>query len=324
MTKSKNKNKDKNTVYLSLDDLEKLYGIDKKIMKKIKKKQKKRRKKNKMRQKKDRTTQETNQYNLPQQMMNGISYKYAMPTQNTSLIDNREAQMIKEQIEALKKNNRLQIADVPENFVNNQSNKQILDELENVKFGMKKIRQDGAETFNYLFDTIGDFHQPINFRSPVEEEEEKQNKSRLSSLMYKYEQPEIEMTAMLSPNFYQQVEQPPDFNTEASDIMNDDESNVTYGNITARDDESGFDQPADDKSYAGTNSNRDDVSILTDENFNAESIAPPPEVVISAFVPPPQEDDEPRRTYNSRVNYLRKVHNRQPISRYFKKRWENV
>ena len=49
----------------------------------------------------------------------------------------------------------MQLADVPENFVNNQFNKQILDELDNVKIGMKKIVEEGAETFNYLFDNIG-------------------------------------------------------------------------------------------------------------------------------------------------------------------------
>jgi hypothetical protein len=138
----------------------------------------------------------------------------------------------------------------------------------------------------------------------------------LSSLTNKYEQPqEIEMIEMPSPNFYQQVEQPPDFNTEASAIMNDDDD--TYGDITAIDDESGIIPPADDGTYISANSNRDDLSILTDENIY-------PEVVISAFVPPPQEDDEPRRTYNSRVNYLRKVHNGQFITKYLKKRWQNV
>jgi ABC-type lipoprotein release transport system permease subunit len=50
MTKSKNKNKDKNTVYLSLDDLHKLYGISPEVIKQIKKKRKKRRKRKQLKQ----------------------------------------------------------------------------------------------------------------------------------------------------------------------------------------------------------------------------------------------------------------------------------
>jgi hypothetical protein len=337
MTKSKDKKKDKNTVYLSLDDLEKLYGIDKKIMKKIKKKQKKRRKKNKMKLRKDRTTQETNQYNLPQQMMNGISYKYNIPTPNTSLIDNREAQMIKEQIETLKKNNRLQIADVPENFVNNQFNKQILDELDNVKIGMKKIRQDGAETFNYLFDNIGDFgNQPINFRNPDDIDEEKSGGNRianLSSLMYIPPENKSETIPQpfLTPrsDFYQDPPETIEPTTEPENV--EPENDDTYGEITIRDDDSGFSQQVDDASqFAGTDSNRDIESVFTDPDILLEQVANPPTQSNPPtqpkppFIKPPREVGEPLRTYNSRVKYVRKVYDEEFITPYLRKRWQNI
>ena len=327
MTKTKNKN----AVYLSLDDLNKLYGIDEHIIKKIKKRQKKRRNRrrridkafNRGKNKQIVNNNAAVSSSQTRQNMNDITYTYGFPSHNnnTSLIDNRDAQMIKEQINALKKNqNKLLITDMRANLVNNPSNQQILDELAGVKSGMRKLYKDGTDTFNYLFDNIGDFHQVSSFKNPVEEEEERQTENRLSSLSYQYEQPEeIEMVNMSNPLFYD--ERPSTFDETSATveeksneptIINEDNlivpsDNASYGSMTFRDDRSGESIP-ENISYGENSLRDDDMSVLSEE----------------VFVIPPRLQGESMRTYKSRVEYLRRKHNGDTITYYQKRRWENV
>ena len=124
------------------------------------------------------------------------------------------------------------------------------------------------------------------------------------------------------PNNVELENQKPE-NVEPSGLVTNDDD--TYGDITIRDDDSGFSQRVDDASqYAGTDSNRDIESVFTDPDILLEQVANPPTQSKPPFVPPPREVDEPIRTYNSRVIYLRKVYNNEPITRHYKRRWQNI
>ena len=95
----------KNLIYLNLDDLQKLYGLDGKLLKKLKKKRKKRKK-----------GQKGVKFDkIKDSQMPGVQY---FKTNNSNL----DTQFLKDQIKSIEdKQNKLLITDVQPNMVNNNN-----------------------------------------------------------------------------------------------------------------------------------------------------------------------------------------------------------
>jgi hypothetical protein len=163
----------KNLIYLTLDDLNKLYGLDGKLLKKLKKKRKKRKKAQK-RIKVDK---------IKDSQMPGVQY-----FNNNS---NMDAQFLKDQIKTLQdKQNKLLITDIQPNLVNNRLLMDLKQDNEYIKQDMVKMYGNASDTFNYIYDqfeelksknndaftvnyndNIGDFSNTPNWNDPKQLDE---------------------------------------------------------------------------------------------------------------------------------------------------------
>ena len=126
----------KNVIYLNLDDLQKLYGISPKLLKKLKKKRKKRK------------TQKGIKFDKikDSSQMPGVQYL----NNNAS---NSDTQYLKDQIKSLQdKQNKLLITDIQPNLVNNRLLMDIKQDNENIKSDIVKMYGDASNTFNYIYD----------------------------------------------------------------------------------------------------------------------------------------------------------------------------
>ena len=131
----------KNIVYLNLDDLQKLYGLSPKLLKKLKKKRKKRKK-----------GQKGIKFDkIKDSQMPGVQY---FKTNNSNL----DTQFLKDQIKSIEdKQNKLLITDIQPNMVNN--NKLLMDlkqDNENIKSGLRKMYNDAGSSYNYTYDAINE------------------------------------------------------------------------------------------------------------------------------------------------------------------------
>ena len=134
----------KNVIYLTLDDLNKLYGLDGKLLKKLKKKRKKRKAQKGIKFEKIKDSQ-----------MPGVQY-----FNNNS---NMDTQFLKDQIKTLQdKQNKLLITDMQPNLVNNRLLKDLKEGNENIKTGLVKMYNNAGASYNYTYDAINELQSSIS------------------------------------------------------------------------------------------------------------------------------------------------------------------
>ena len=305
----------KNIVYLNLDDLQKLYGLSPKLLKKLKKKRKKRKK-----------GQKGIKFDkIKDSQMPGVQY---FKTNNSNL----DTQFLKDQIKSIEdKQNKLLITDVQPNMVNNKLLTDLKQDNENIKSGVRKMYNEVGSSYNYTYDAInelqssiksiknkltdpfykkggnfnvnrqdniGDFSNNNNLSDPNEKEEDKQTYNRLSQLSGEIETPSLSTNIDLNSLFYDEVPDVMQSIVEQPKPVNEDPSNETlsFSNET-KEEETSFIEPES-------------------EIIGGPVIDKPP------FVPPEMELGEDGRTYKSRVEYFRKKHYGEKIRASQRRRYE--
>ena len=221
----------KNIIYLTLDDLNKLYGLDGKLLKKLKKKRKKRKTQKGIKFEKIKDSSK----------MPGVQYL----NNNAS---NSDTQYLKDQIKSLQdKQNKLLITDMQPNLVNN--NRLLMDikqDNENIKSDIVKMYGDASNTFNFIYDqfeelksnnnagytvnyndNIGDFSNNPNWTDPKKIDENKQINNTLSNKSESIETPDYFPNVDLNELFYgdntSDVMEPP---TEDKPVNDDQQPEV--------------------------------------------------------------------------------------------------
>ena len=138
----------KNIVYLNLDDLQKLYGLSPKLLKKLKKKRKKRKK-----------GQKGIKFDkIKDSQMPGVQYQ-SFKNNNSNL----DTQFLKDQIKSIEdKQNKLLITDVQPNMVNNKLLMDLKQDNANIKSGLVRMCNEAGSSYNYTFDAINDLQSSIS------------------------------------------------------------------------------------------------------------------------------------------------------------------
>ena len=298
----------KNIVYLNLDDLQKLYGLSPKLLKKLKKKKKKRKK-----------GQKGIKFDkIKDSQMPGVQYQ-SFKNNNSNL----DTQFLKDQIKSIEdKQNKLLITDVQPNMVNNKLLMDLKQDNANIKTGLVKMYNDAGSSYNYTYDAInelqssiksiknnltdpfykksgnftvntrdniGDFSNNNNLSDPNQKEEDKQTYNRLSQISEEIETPSLFTNIELSSLFYDEV---PDV---MQPIAEQDKPEVITENITE-------DLPDETASFI-----EEEKEIINDK----------PE-----FVAPERQLGEDGRTYKGRVEYERKNFYGEPIRADQRRRYE--
>ena len=278
----------KNVIYLNLDDLQKLYGISPKLLKKLKKKRKKRKSQKGIKFEKIKDSQ-----------MPGVQY-----FNNNS---NMDTQFLKDQIKTLQdKQNKLLITDMQPNLVNNRLLMDLKQDNEKVKQGMVKMYTDASDTFNYIYDqfeelksnnknndaftvnyndNIGDFSNTPNWTNPEEIDEIKQTNNSLSKKSESFETPSLFTDIELDSLFY-----------------DDNTSNV-------------MEPPIEDKPVNDEQQQEDVPEDTTEEIISEPVIDKPP------FVAPEKKKGEHKTAYKARVEYFRKLYDGEGVSEYSMRRY---
>jgi len=298
----------KNIVYLNLDDLQKLYGLSPKLLKKLKKKKKKKKK-----------GQKGIKFDkIKDSQMPGVQYQ-SFKNNNSNL----DTQFLKDQIKNIEdKQNKLLITDVQPNMVNNKLLMDLKQDNANIKTGLVKMYNDAGSSYNYTYDAIndlqssiksiknnltdpfykksgnftvntrdniGDFSNNNNLSDPNQKEEDKQTYNRLSQISEEIETPPLSTNIDLNSLFYDEV---PDV---MQPITEQDKPEVITENITE-------DLP-------------DETASFIEEE--KETISDKPE-----FVTPTRQPGEDGRTFKGRVEYERKKFYGEPIRSGQRRRYE--
>ena len=302
----------KNVIYLNLDDLQKLYGISPKLLKKLKKKRKKRKSKKGIKFEKIKDSSQ----------MPGVQY-----FNNNS----NDTQFLKDQIKTLQdKQNKLLITDMQPNLVNNRLLMDLKQDNEKVKQGMVKMYTDASDTFNYIYDqfeelksknndaftvnyndNIGDFSNKPNWTNPEEIDEIKQTNNTLSNKSESFETPSLFTDIELDSLFY-----------------DDNTSNV-------------MDPPTEDKPVNDDQQQEDvpeETLFIEPENETTVENQPPfieeeKDVIIDElpkikkkkkkkpFKPPTKIPGEHGNAYNARVEHFRKIYEGVEVKQWAHKRY---
>ena len=287
----------KNVIYLTLDDLNKLYGLDGKLLKKLKKKRKKRKAQKGIKFDKIKDSSQ----------MQGVQY-----FNNNS---NMDTQFLKDQIKTLQdKQNKLLITDIQPNLVNNRLLMDLKQDNEKVKQGIVKLYGDASNTFNYIYDqledlksnnnagftvnyndNIGDFSNTPNWNDPKQLDEKKQTDNSLSQKSESYETPDYFPDVDLNELFY---------GDNTSDVM----------------------QPSTEDKLV----NDDQQPEIIEDDLTEEQpqFIEPPEEIISdpivdkpQFVPPKRKHKENLHAYKARTEYFRKLYYGEGVSEYSMRRY---
>ena len=312
----------KNVIYLNLDDLQKLYGISPKLLKKLKKKRKKRKSQKGIKFEKIKDSSQ----------MPGVQY-----FNNNS----NDTQFLKDQIKTLQdKQNKLLITDMQPNLVNNRLLMDLKQDNEKVKQGMVKMYTDASDTFNYIYDqfeelksnnknndaftvnyndNIGDFSNTPNWNDPKQLDEKKQTDNTLSNKSESIETPEyLPYSDDLSSLFY-------DDNT--SDVM-----------VPPTED-----KPVNDDQQPEIIKD-DTIDETQEEMISGPVIEPPPFIeeekeIISdpvvedkpkikkkkkSFKPPQRIAGEHGNAYNARVEHFRKIYDGDEVTEWAIKRYGKI
>ena len=304
----------KNVIYLTLDDLNKLYGLDGKLLKKLKKKRKKRKAQKGIKFEKIKDSSQ----------MPGVQYF----TNNSN-----DTQFLKDQIKTLQdKQNKLLITDMQPNLVNNRLLMDLKQDNEKVKQGMVKMYTDASDTFNYIYDqfeelksnnknndaftvnyndNIGDFSNKPNWTNPEEIDEIKQTNNTLSNKSESIETPDYLPYSDINSLFY-----------------DDNTSNV-------------MDPPTEDKPVNDDQQPEDvpeETSFIEPENETTVENQPPfieeeKDVIIDElpkikkkkkkkpFKPPTKIPGEHGNAYNARVEHFRKIYEGVEVKQWAHKRY---
>jgi hypothetical protein len=333
----------KNIVYLTLDDLKKLYDIDPKLIKKIKKKRKRRKKLKK------KLGESIKFDKIKEGPMMGVQYFNQPLTRNTSTIDVRDAQLLKEELKAIKdKPNPLMITDIPPNLVNNNEIiKRIEDIDKNLKLGINTLAKEGAEAFNYLFDVYGDItykNKPIDYEEL--DRNEKVNNNLTKPIIYdddisvytvdtednigdfsnknmfidpvkKEEEKQTKNSlsqisgSIEAPLFESDIETNPLFYQEQSEVLEPIEQPVER--TTEQTIVQSIVKPIEE-----TIVEENKEITPTDQSFEEEK---------PIFIPPPRLKNEHKAKYDARTEYQRKLFYGLPVTNYSQKRYgkkENI
>ena len=319
----------KNIVYLNLDDLQKLYGLSPKLLKKLKKKRKKRKK-----------GQKGIKFDkIKDSQMPGVQYQ-SFKNNNSNL----DTQFLKDQIKSIEdKQNKLLITDVQPNMVNNKLLMDLKQDNANIKTGLVKMYNDAGSSYNYTYDAInelqssiksiknnltdpfykksgnftvntrdniGDFSNNNNLSDPNQKEEDKQTYNRLSQISEEIETPSLFTNIELSSLFYDEVPDVMQPNTEQ------EKPEVITENITE-------DLPDETLSF----SSKKDRVTSEKNHFSDETasfIEEEKEIINDKleFVTPTKLPNEDGRTYKGRVEYERKKFYGEPIRADQRRRYE--
>jgi len=298
-----------------LDDLNKLYGLDGKLLKKLKKKRRKRKSQKGIKFEKIKDSSQ----------MPGVQYF----TNNS----NMDTQFLKDQIKTLQdKQNKLLITDIQPNLVNNRLLMDLKQDNEKVKQGMVKMYTDASDTFNYIYDqfeelksnnknndaftvnyndNIGDFSNKPNWNDPKQLDEIKQTNNTLSNKSESFETPSLFTDIELDSLFY-----------------DDNTSNV-------------MDPPTEDKPVNDDQQQEDvpeETLFIEPENETTVENQPPfieeeKDVIIDElpkikkkkkkkpFKPPTKIPGEHGNAYNARVEHFRKIYEGVEVKQWAHKRY---
>jgi hypothetical protein len=320
-----------------LDDLQKLYGLDGKMLKKLKKKRKKRKKGQKgIKFDKSKDSQ-----------MLGVQH---FKTNNSNL----DTQFLKDQVKSLEdKQNKLLITDIPPNMVNNKLLMDLKQDNDSIKKNMNIMYKQAEDTFYYLYDSIGDFsnnNKPTNYdeqeqkervknnltdpliytlvgdytvntrdsigdfssnnnlSDPNQKEEDNQTNNRLSQISGEIETPSIFTDTELSSLFY-------DVNTSnvmpsiTEDPPEDIKESITEETLSF--------SSKKDRVTSEKNVFSDETPFIEpqEEILNDQVIDKPP------FVPPERKIRENGNSYKARVEYFRKLYYGEPVTEYSIRRY---
>jgi hypothetical protein len=316
----------KNLIYLNLDDLQKLYGLDGKLLKKLKKKRKKRKK-----------GQKGIKFDkIKDSQMPGVQYL----NNNAS---NSDTQYLKDQIKKLEdkqeKQNKLLITDIQPNLVNNKLLMGLKQDNEKVKQGVVKMYAEASDTFNYIYDqfeelkkkgnnnagytvnyndNIGDFSNLPNWSNPKETDEKKRTDNSLNKKSESIETPDYFPDVDLNELFY---------GDNTSDVMepitedkpvNDDQQPEDITNDT-------IDETQEEKEIINDIVVNEPPSFIKEEK---EIISDPvvedkPKIKKKKkpFKPPPRIAGEHGNAYNPRVEHFRKVYDGEYVTEWAHKRY---
>ena len=308
----------KNLIYLNLDDLQKLYGLDGKLLKKLKKKRKKRKK-----------GQKGIKFDkIKDSQMPGVQY---FKTNNSNL----DTQFLKDQIKSLEdKQNKLLITNVQPNMVNN--NNLLMDlkqDNDSIKKNMNIMYKQAEDTFKYLYDSIGDFsnyNKPTNYD---EQEQKERVKNNLTNPNYDYT-----LVGDYTVNTRDSIG---DFssNNNLSDPNQKEEDNQTNNRLSQISGEietpSIFTETELSSLFYGDNTSNVMPSITEDppedikESITEETpfIEPQEEILNDQvidkppFIPPERRTRENGNTYNARVEHFRKLYYGEPVTEYSIRRY---
>ena len=281
----------KNIIYLTLDDLQKLYGLDGKLLKKLKKRKKRRKTSKNIKFEKIKDSSQ----------MPGVQYF----TNNS----NMDTQFLKDQIKSLQdKQNKLLITDMQPNLVNNRLLMDLKEDNKNIKSDMLKIYGDASNTFNFIYDqfedlksnnnagytvnyndNIGDFSNNPNWTNPKESDENKQINNTLSQKSESYETTDYFPDVDLNELFY---------GDNTSDVM---------------------EPPTEDKPVNDDEQPEDIPEDITEEPQFIElpeEIISDPVVDKPPFIPPKRKHKENLHLYRARTEYFRKLYYGKTVSDY--------
>ena len=300
----------KNIIYLTLDDLNKLYGLDGKLLKKLKKKRKKRKK-----------TQKGIKFEKikDSSQMPGVQYF----TNNS----NMDTQFLKDQIKKLEdKQNKLLITDMQPNLVNNRLLMDLKEDNKNIKSDMLKIYGDASNTFNFIYDqfeelksnnnagytvnyndNIGDFSNNPNWTNPKVTDENKQINNTLSQKSESYETtdyvPDVDLNELFYGDNTSDVMEPPTYDQQPEDIPEQ------------------FIESQEEMISDPVIENQQPPFIEEEED---EIIDEPPKIKKKKkkpFKPPPKDMREHGNAYNARVEHFRKIYNGEEVTEWAIRRY---
>ena len=307
----------KNLIYLTLDDLNKLYGLDGKLLKKLKKKRKKRKAQKGIKFEKIKDSQ-----------MPGVQY-----FNNNS---NMDTQFLKDQIKTLQdKQNKLLITDMQPNLVNNRLLMDLKQDNEKVKQGMVKMYTDASDTFNYIYDqfeelksnnknndaftvnyndNIGDFSNKPNWNDPKQLDEKKQTDNTLSNKSESIETPEYLPYSDINSLFY---------DDNKSDVMQTPAEDKPVNDDQQQEDipeETLFIEPENETIVENQQPFiEEEKDVIIDELPKIKK-----KKKKKPFKPPTKIPGEHGNAYNARVEHFRKVHDGEEVTEWAIKRYGKI
>ena len=250
---------------VSLSELSKLYKIDKGVLKAIIKKVSKKSKKKKA--KRAKAKSQTIKFDKKkEQEDNTIRYMYGptpFPTNNNnSNITIRDGQIMSEQINDLKANNKLLMTDVLPNLVN-YSDTKTLDFYNKIDNKVNTLASSAKQNLNYLLDDVGDWKETRKLVDQVKADQKKYENNQLANIPNTFDIRDL--ISSTNTNFYNNNNEQVQVNEPVNEAVVN-ENKVDYDNISDISNESDEYEFTEDSSfYSGV-----DV-VVHNQTFNDEA-----------------------------------------------------